>query len=408
MTDLLIACAEAQLAGDDAMDLLEMVINRYAEIAKELELDEVVIAEIREHFISLLHGDKSKPTRYIDALKASGEDNNAKLVAAYFRSQGIDAHYINPQSAGLIVTDEEGYTQVLPESYDQLSKLRDQSGILVFPGFFGYNEAGEVVTFSRSGSDITGSILANGTKADLYENFTDVDAVYSVNPSVVENPKPIKELTYREMRELSYAGFSVFHDEALFPAFRAGIPVQIKNTNNPSAPGTKVVNTRENENGPVVGIASDKGFCSIYVRKYLMNREIGFGRKLLQILEDFHVSYEHIPSGIDDTTIILREHRLNKEIETNIVERIMNELHADEVKVEHDLALLMVVGEGMKHNVGTTARASKALANAKVNIEMINQGSSEVSMMFGIKARDEEKAVRALYQEFFTNVAVNV
>lgn len=408
VTDLLIACAEAQLAGDDAMDLLEMVMNRYAEIAKELELDEVVIAEIREHFISLLHGDKSKPTRYIDALKASGEDNNAKLVAAYFRKQGIDAHYINPQSAGLIVTDEEGYTQVLPESYNQLSKLRDQSGILVFPGFFGYNDAGEVVTFSRSGSDITGSILANGTKADLYENFTDVDAVYSVNPSVVENPKPIKVLTYREMRELSYAGFSVFHDEALFPAFRAGIPVQIKNTNNPSAPGTKVVNTRENENGPVVGIASDKGFCSIYVRKYLMNREIGFGRKLLQILEDFHVSYEHIPSGIDDTTIILREHRLNKEIETNIVERIMNELHADEVKVEHDLALLMVVGEGMKHNVGTTARASKALANAKVNIEMINQGSSEVSMMFGIKARDEEKAVRALYQEFFTNVAVNV
>lgn len=408
VTDLLIACAEAQLTGDDAMDLLEMVIGRYAEIAKELDLEEQVIAEIREHFISLLHGNQSKPTRYIDALKASGEDNNAKLVAAYFRKQGIEAHYINPQSAGLIVTDEEGYTQVLPESYEQLSKLRDQSGILVFPGFFGYNDAGEVVTFSRSGSDITGSILANGTKADLYENFTDVDAVYSVNPSVVENPKPIKELTYREMRELSYAGFSVFHDEALFPAFRAGIPVQIKNTNNPSAPGTKVVNTRENENGPVVGIASDKGFCSIYVGKYLMNREIGFGRKLLQILEDFHVSYEHIPSGIDDTTIILREHRLNKEIETNIVERIMNELHADEVKVEHDLALLMVVGEGMKHNVGTTARASKALANAKVNIEMINQGSSEVSMMFGIKARDEEKAVRALYQEFFTNVAVNV
>ncbi|WP_028389824.1 aspartate kinase [Bacillus cihuensis] len=408
VTDLLIACAEARLSGEDAMDLLEMVVNRYAEIAKELELEEEVMMEIRENFISLLHGDKSKPTRYIDALKASGEDNNAKLVAAYFRKQGIDAHYINPQSAGLIVTDEEGYTQVLPESYDQLSKLRDHSGILVFPGFFGFNEAGEVVTFSRSGSDITGSILANGTKADLYENFTDVDAVYSVNPSVVENPKPIKELTYREMRELSYAGFSVFHDEALFPAFRAGIPVQIKNTNNPSAQGTKVVNTRENENGPVVGIASDKGFCSIYVRKYLMNREIGFGRKLLQILEDFHVSYEHIPSGIDDTTIILREYRLNKEIETNIVKRIMDELHADEVKVEHDLALLMVVGEGMKHNVGTTARASKALADAKVNIEMINQGSSEVSMMFGIKARDEAKAVRALYQEFFANVAVNV
>jgi aspartate kinase len=251
-----------------------------------------------------------------------------------------------------------------------------------------------------------GSILANGVKADLYENFTDVDAVYSVNPTIVQNPKEIKELTYREMRELSYAGFSVFHDEALIPAFRAGIPVNVKNTNNPSAPGTKIVNERANSNGPVIGIASDEGFCSIYVSKYLMNREIGFGRKLLQILEDYGLTYEHVPSGIDDITVILRQSQMDNELEKAITDRIITELHADEVIIEHNLALIMVVGEGMRHNVGTTARASNALANAGVNIEMINQGSSEVSMMFGVKEPQEKRAVQALYNEFFVAVPV--
>ena len=208
------------------------------------------------------------------------------------------------------------------------------------------------------------------------------------------------------MRELSYAGFSVFHDEALIPAFRAGIPVHVKNTNNPSAPGTKIVSERENKNGPVIGIASDDGFCSIYVSKYLMNREMGFGRKLLQILEDFGLSYEHIPSGIDDITVILRENQLDEDTEKEVLQRIKTELHADEVTIEHHLALIMVVGEGMRHNVGTTARASKALAEAGINIDMINQGSSEVSMMFGVKEQDEKKAVQALYNEFFARVLV--
>ena len=260
-------------------------------------------------------------------------------------------------------------------------------------------------TFSRSGSDVTGSILAGAAKADLYENFTDVDAVFSVNPFIVESPKEIKELTYREMRELSYAGFTVLHDEALVPAFRAGIPVQIKNTNNPSAPGTRIVNKRANTNGPVIGIASDQGFCSIYVGKYLMNREVGFGRKLLTILEEYGLSYEHTPSGIDDISIILRENQFTDGMEEEILRRIQRELHADEVKIQHSLSLIMVVGEGMRQNIGTMARASKALAKAKVNMEMINQGSSEVSMMFGVQAVDEKRAVQALYNEFFAAVA---
>ncbi|MDQ0230364.1 aspartate kinase [Metabacillus malikii] len=406
VTDLLIDCAEKYLAGENADKLFETIIERYASIAKELKISLKVVETISNDLQALLNGDKSKPERYLDAIKASGEDNNAKLIAAYFQHCGITAQYVSPKEAGLIVSDEPGNAQVLPESYENLYKLRERDGIIVFPGFFGYNKSGEVLTFSRSGSDITGSILANGVKADLYENFTDVDAVYSVNPTIVQNPKEISELTYREMRELSYAGFSVFHDEALIPAFRAGIPVNVKNTNNPSAPGTRIVNERANTNGPVIGIASDKGFCSIYISKYLMNREIGFGRKLLQILEDFGLTYEHIPSGIDDVTVILRQNQMDDVIEEAITKRIMEELHADEVIIEHNLVLIMVVGEGMRHNVGTTARAAKALANAGVNIEMINQGSSEVSMMFGVKEPQEKHAVRALYNEFFVAVPV--
>lgn len=407
VTDLLIAMGEKTLAGEDATEEFNAIVNRYASIAEELHIPGAVIEQIKNDLTALINQEKKDPVLYIEAVKAAGEDNNAKLVAAYFQSKGVEAHYVNPKEAGIFVTNEPGNAQVLPESYDLLYKLRERSGILIVPGFFGYSKDGDVLTFSRSGSDITGSILANGVKADLYENFTDVDAVYTVNPSIVKNPKEIRELTYREMRELSYAGFSVFHDEALIPAFRAGIPVHVKNTNNPSAPGTRIVASRENTNGPVVGIASDDGFCSIYIGKFLMNREIGFGRRLLQILEDFNLSYEHVPSGIDDMTVILRESQLTEEITKAVVDRIKNELQADIVKIEHHLALIMVVGEGMRRTVGTMARAAKALSAAGVNIDMINQGSSEVSMMFGIKQEDEEKAVQALYNEFFANVLVS-
>ncbi|MEC3616447.1 aspartate kinase [Bacillus stercoris] len=407
VTDLLIACAEQYLASGSAPELAEAVVERYALIANELQLGQSIIDKIRDDLFTLLEGDKSNPEQYLDAVKASGEDNNAKLIAAYFRYKGVKAEYVNPKDAGLFVTNEPGNAQVLPESYQNLYRLRERDGLIIFPGFFGFSKDGDVITFSRSGSDITGSILANGLQADLYENFTDVDAVYSVNPSFVENPKEISELTYREMRELSYAGFSVFHDEALIPAFRAGIPVQIKNTNNPSAGGTRVVSKRDNRNGPVVGIASDTGFCSIYISKYLMNREIGFGRKALQILEEHGLTYEHVPSGIDDMTIILRQGQMDAATERSVIKRIEEDLHADEVIVEHHLALIMVVGEAMRHNVGTTARAAKALSEAKVNIEMINQGSSEVSMMFGVKEAEERKAVQALYQEFFAGVLIS-
>ncbi|OCA89850.1 MULTISPECIES: aspartate kinase [unclassified Bacillus (in: firmicutes)] len=406
VTDLLIACGESWLNGACDQYLFDMVIDRYRLIAEDLSISGSVVERIRADLMEILNGDLSDKGQFMDAVKASGEDNNAKLVAAFFQARGVEAEYMNPHEAGLIVSDEPGNAQVLAESYANLYHLRNKKGIVIFPGFFGYTTDGKVMTFPRSGSDITGAILANAVKADLYENYTDVDAVFSVNPTIINKPKEISVLTYREMRELSYAGFSVLHDEALIPAFKAGIPVNIKNTNNPLSPGTMIVNKKELTNGPVVGIASDNDFCSIYVSKYLMNREIGFGRKLLQILEDLKLSYEHVPSGIDDLTVILRQNQMDSELEEIIRNRIIEELEADEVKIEHNLSLIMIVGEGMRSNVGTVARASKALANAGINIEMINQGSSEVSMMFGVKELQENRAVAALYNEFFTSVSV--
>ncbi|MDN4526827.1 aspartate kinase [Fictibacillus fluitans] len=406
VTDLLIECAASYLQGKEDNESFEAIIGRYESIAQDLQLPGETVEGIRSSLLKLLNSDRSNPKKYMDAIKASGEDNNARLIAAYFQFKGVNARYVNPKEAGLLVTDEPGNAQPLPETYESLYRLREHSGIVIFPGFFGFNREGEIVTFSRSGSDITGSILASGMRADVYENFTDVDAVYSVNPNIIHQPKEITEITYREMRELSYAGFSVFHDEALMPAFRAGIPVNVKNTNQPDKPGTMIVKERKLTNGPVIGIASDDGFSSIYVSKYLLNREIGFGRRLLNILEDFHLSFEHMPSGIDDISIILRQHQLSESVEEQIVQRIKEELHADDVKVQRDLALIMMVGEGMRESVGTAARASTALARAGVNIEMINQGSSEVSMMFGVKAGDERKAVQAMYEEFFAGVTI--
>jgi aspartate kinase len=406
VTDLLIDCAAKALLSEDTTEIFNEIIARYRDIVLDTGMDDSVISEISGNLTAILESDKSNPDQFMDKMKASGEDNNAKLVAAFFNHQGLEATYVNPKDAGLFVTEDHAGARVLTESYDNLFALRDYSGLVVFPGFFGYTKSGEISTFSRSGSDITGAIVANGVQAELYENFTDVDAVFVVNPAIVKKPQQVAELTYREMRELSYAGFSVFHDEALIPAFRAGIPVHIKNTNNPESTGTRVIRERDTSNGPVVGIASDDGFCSIYISKYLMNREIGFGRQVLEILEQAGLNYEHMPSGIDDLTIILRENQLDATLEAKLIHELTHKLNADFVSIEHSLSLIMIVGEAMRQNIGTTFRASRALSHANVNIEMINQGSSEVSIMFGVKKEDEHKAVQALYHEFFQEIEV--
>lgn len=402
VTDLLIACANKQLQSGSSTAELDAVVKRFKDIADELKLDNTIVDEIRKDLEERVQLDTSHQGMFMDAMKAAGEDNSAKLVAAYLNSIGKKAHYVSPRQAGLLMSSEFGNAQVLPQSFENLKMLNNFDGIIIFPGFFGYTAEGKVATFPRGGSDITGSILAAALKVDLYENFTDVDAVYAAHPGLVHNPAAISELTYREMRELSYAGFSVLHEDTLVPVFMAGVPVCIKNTNNPAAPGTKIVLTREQTPNHVVGIASDSGFCCIYVSKFMMNREIGFGRKLLQILEEEGISYEHTPSGIDNISVILKQSQFKtKEVELKVLSRIKDELECDDVSIDHNLAIVIIVGEGMKNTVGTAARATSALAKASISLEMINQGSSEITMMFAVKENESNKAVISLYNEFF-------
>ncbi|SFP03796.1 aspartate kinase [Salibacterium halotolerans] len=406
VTDLLIELGETFLKHGSAEGTLQRVVERYQSIAEGLGLSGGIVETIEHDIRSRLAYETSDSGRFMDQMKAAGEDNNAKVIAGYLQQIGFTAEYVNPQEAGLLVSDTPGNAQILDEAYDHLYSLREREGISIIPGFFGYSKQGRLVTFPRGGSDITGSIVAAGVQASLYENFTDVDSVFAANPTVVDNPCSIKRMTFREMRELSYAGFGVFHDEALIPAFKSNIPVCVKNTNNPSADGTMIINEREYAMNPVIGIAADKGFSTIYVRKYLMNREVGFGRKLLGILEDEEISYEHIPSGIDDTSVIVEKDQLNPEKEERILHRIKNELGADDVYVEKDFAMIMLVGEGMHETVGIAARATKAMSEQGVNIEMINQGSSEVSLAFGIHDENVDSAIRGLYEEFFSTKEV--
>ena len=401
VTDLLIQLGEKALANEDAESVLLEVVDRYRSIAESLGLDETIIEMIELDLRDRLSRNKEDSLLFMDTMKAAGEDNNAKMIAAYFQFIGVDAKYVSPREGGLLVNDRPERVRALPEGDDLLAKLRDEPGIIVFPGFFGYTEDGTLRTFNRGGSDITGSIIAAAVNADLYENFTDVDSVFAANPTVIENPVAIEKMTYREMRELAYAGFSVFHDEALIPAFRKSIPVSIKNTNNPEAPGTLIVKERDYNEQQVIGIAADSGFTAIYVDKYLMNLEIGFGRRLLQILEEEEIPFEHTPSGIDNLSIIIRSRFMSKEKEERIVERIQKELEPDAVIVEHDYSMIVLVGEGMQYTTGLAARAATAIARSGSNIEMINQGSSEVSLVFGVKVQDETKSLKELYKEFF-------
>lgn len=401
VTDALIRYYQHYIKDKDSSKDQNWIIERYRSMTQELGLPDKVISKIAHEIEKLATLPIEGNAFLYDSFLAAGEDNNARLIAAYFNQNGLNARYIHPKEAGIMVSSDPGNARILPASYDKLENLRQSNEILVIPGFFGVTQEGQICTFSRGGSDITGSILAAGLKADLYENFTDVDGIFAAHPGIIDNPQPIKELTYHEMRELAYAGFSVLHDEALLPAYRGQIPLVIKNTNNPNHPGTKIVLEHTGKTIPVVGIASDDGFVSINMSKYLMNREIGFGRKLLQILEDLNISFEHMPTGIDDLSIVLRETELTPIKEREIIDGMTRILAVDDFSISRDLSIIVIVGENMKNQVGVTATATKALSQANINLQMISQGSSEVSVMFIIKKEEETAAVKALYQAFF-------
>ena len=404
VTDLLITLADTALKGENTDRQFGAVVERYAEIAQELHLGDEIIREIEHDLMDRLAQVASLgKAEFMDLMKAAGEDNNAKLVAVAVAARGKKARYASPKDTGMVLMGEFGDAQLDPSSYARLSRaFSNFDGIVIYPGFFGYTKEGKVATFPRGGSDITGSILAAAVCADVYENFTDVDSVYPVDPRIVPDVKEgIPTMTYREMRELAYAGFGVFADDAVIPAVRARIPINIRNTNHPGEPGTMIQQSRRVVPGTVVGIASADGFCNIVVEKYLMNREIGFGRKLLQILEDEHVPYEHMPSGVDSQCIVIKEQYLPKEVERRVVSTIRRVLEPDFVTVERDITTLMVVGEGLCYTPGMLAKACLALASAGISLSMVNQGSSEVSFMIAVRKQDRDNAVRSLYKAFF-------
>lgn len=403
-TDLLIRLYEKVINQLDYSNKLNQIIGRYEEIVTELNMNRSILVEIKNHLLNLINVYHDKPERLLDGLKSCGEDFNAQLIAQYNSQLGFPTRYLSPKEAGIIVTDEPGNAMILESSYEKIYKLREYDEKLIIPGFFGYSENGDIVTFPRGGSDITGAILARGIKASLYENFTDVSGIFRANPTVVSQPEVIPEITYREMRELSYAGFGVFHDEALEPLYKDRIPVVIKNTNRPTDKGTYIVSERNisHLSHIVSGVSCDKGFTIINVKKYLMNREVGFTRKVLSILEEENISIEHIPSGIDSISIIMRSTQI-KGKEERVLSKIRENIPVDELTIDYDLAILMIVGEGMNKAVGTAAGATAALSKRNVNLNMINQGSSEISMMFGIDEQYSDIAVQAIYDEYFAN-----
>ena len=401
VTDLLIRLAEVVLSTNDYKKEFYAVTERFHTIATDLNLDGSIMETIEADLMTRVSANHTNPERFMDSLKAAGEDNCAKLIAAYLQSIGKQAKYFDPKDAGMLLTDEFGNAQILPESYEKLALLKNYDGIIVFPGFFGYTLKGDVVTFPRGGSDITGSILAAALEVEVYENWTDVDAVYAVNPSLVKNPYAMRELTYDEMRELAYAGFTVLHEEALTPAFQKSIPVHILNTNNPSAKGTMIVKKRKNFEGMVTGIAGAKGFASINLSKYLMNREVGFILNVLKILADDGIPFEHMPSGIDSVSIVIKQSNLSQEKEDRMVRRFRDELGIENISINRNLSIVMIVGEAMAHTVGVTARAATCLSKAGINLEIIDQGASEISVIFGVREEYCHYAVKELYKEFF-------
>jgi aspartate kinase len=403
ITDLLIKIVTAVTQKKDAAALVKEVQDRFISIYKPLNVPVDTIKKVVSELDTRINNSLDNPGKFRDLIVASGEDFNCRLFAQYLEIAGTSAIYVNPKGAGLIVTPVFGDAQPEPEATMLLADLKKTCAekVVVFPGFFGYTREGDVATFSRGGSDLTGSILAEAIDATEYENWTDVDGIFSAHPGTVNNPEIIPALTYREMRELSYIGFNVLHEEAVRPVMRKRIPIRLRNTNNVKHQGTLIVAERLPSEREVIGIASCSGYCSFTLQKFLMNREKGFGRKLLSIFENLDLSYEHCPSGVDNISVILDQNQLKPETVNAIIREFHEKLQPDDIRTEFGIALVSVVGEGLLHKIGVMAESAKALSDAGVNIKMVNQGSSEISIIFGIDASDEKKAVNALYNEFF-------
>ena len=389
VTDMLYGCFDLASSGCDYTDALAAIEQRFMAIADELG----IAFNAKEEFGIISEHLARNPRK--DYMASRGEYLNSKLLAAYL---GFD--FIDP--ATCIFFKEDG-TLDSERTNTILGAALKQKERAVVAGFYGTGADGNVKTFSRGGSDVTGAIVARAAKADVYENWTDVSGMLSADPRVVRNPEPIKEISYRELRELSYMGASVMHEDAVFPVRQAGIPINIRNTNKPDDAGTWIVPHRQNvsEEGRVVtGIAGMKGFSSIRVEKAMLNNEVGFAARLLDIIASAGVSFEHVPSGIDTMSVIVDSEDFRAQ-RSRILEDIQDRLSPDALIVDTSIALIAVVGLGMVYRKGVAAKVFSALAEADVNIRMIDQGSSEINIIVGVDEADYEKALNALYDAFF-------
>ena len=386
VTDLLYACYNKAAAGEDFSRELKEISDRYYEIIRGLELS----LSLEEEFQQIEKDLKAQAGT--DYAASRGEFLNGKIMAAYLGFEFIDA-------ASVIRFDKNGNFDA-DKTDSLLAKRLAKCERAVIPGFYGAMEDGMVKTFSRGGSDITGSLVAKAVHADLYENWTDVSGFLVTDPRIVDDPAVIETITYRELRELSYMGATVLHEDAIFPVQKEGIPINIRNTNRPEDKGTLIVeSTCRKPRYVITGIAGKKGFCSINIEKSMMNSEIGFGRKVLQVFEEQGINFEHVPSGIDTMTVYVHQDEF-EEKEQQVIAGIHRAVNPDFIEMESDLALIAVVGRGMKSQRGTAGRVFSALAHAHVNVKMIDQGSSELNIIIGVENRDFETAVKAIYDIF--------
>lgn len=386
VTDMLYQCYDLAVEGKGYKKLLEKIKERYMQIIDGLDLNLNLDHEfdmIEENFLN-------KAGR--DYAASRGEYLNGLVMAAYLGYEFIDA-------AEVVFFDDEG--NFLAELTDQeLGERLEHTERAVIPGFYGSRHDGTIKTFSRGGSDITGSIVAKAIHADIYENWTDVSGFLVADPRIIKNPEVIETITYRELRELSYMGASVLHEDAIFPVRKEGIPINIRNTNKPEDKGTLIVeSTCRKPRYTITGIAGKKGFCSINIEKAMMNAEVGFGRKVLEVFEKYGISFEHMPSGIDTMTVFVHQSEF-EESEQSVIAGIHRAVEPDFVELESDLALIAVVGRGMKATRGTAGRIFSALAHARINVKMIDQGSSELNIIIGVKNSDFETAIKAIYDIF--------
>lgn len=388
VTDMLLELYRMAAEGEAIDGQLAAIKARYDEIIQGLALD----FSLDDEFEEIERIMKTEPA--MDYAASRGEYLNGKIMAKY-----LDFEFIDPFEV-IFFNDEGNLNSYKTDKV--LSARLAKTPRAVVPGFYGQGKDGKVKTFSRGGSDITGSVVASAARVDIYENWTDVSGFLVADPRIVKDPVAIHTITYRELRELSYMGATVLHEDAIFPVRSRGIPINIRNTNKPEDEGTWIVeSTATKPKYTITGVAGKKGFCAVLITKALMNAEIGFGRKVLQAFEENDISFEHMPSGIDTMTVVVHESEFIHK-EQRVVSAIHRLSQPDSVEIESDLALVAVVGRGMRSVQGTAARIFSALAHAKVNIRMIDQGSSELNIIIGVANEDFETAIKAIYDIFVT------